>query len=157
MMTEAIRNDPEWRGGDYDVAPRSCRFTAPLLLLMAHSVEQLQRIAPNQAAADKYYDQLVQIVSQHDVNDLLYIFECTLDYDPSIGLERMESDILAINFDGDEICRPDVAAFEAGVGRIGRARSIRVPLTSQSCGHLTYYHVNTWKADLENFLKPGAA
>lgn len=152
MIIEAIRNDPGWAHGHYDAPPSAYRYTAPLLLLMAHGVQHLQNIAPNQAAADKYYEQLVRIVAQHDANDLLYVIESTLDYDPSPGLQRITAQVLAINFEGDEICRPDLDVFEAAVAQIPSARSVLIPATEQSCGHLTYYQVGTWKAHLAALL-----
>lgn len=154
MMIEAIRNDPAWANGHYDVPPSAYRSTAPLLLLMAHGVQHLHNLAPNQAAADKYYEQLVHIVAQHDANDLLYVIESTLDYDPSPGLQQMTAQILAINFEGDEICRPDLDVFEAAVAQIPSARSVLIPATEHSCGHLTYYQVDAWKAHLAEFLAP---
>lgn len=157
MIIEAIRNDPAWANGYYDTPPSAYCYTAPLLLLMAHGVQHLQNLVPNQAAADKYYEQLVRIVAQHDANDLLYVIESTLDYDPSPGLQQMTAQILAINFEGDEICRPDVDVFEAAVAQIPRARSVLIPATEHTCGHLTYYQVDTWKAHLVEFLEKGYA
>lgn len=154
MIIEAIRNDPAWAHGHYDTPPSAYRYTAPLLLLMAHGVQHLQNLAPNQAAADKYYEQLVRTVAQHDANDLLYVIESTLDYDPSAHWQQMTAQILTINFEGDEICRPDLDVFEAAVAQIPRARSVLIAQAEQSCGHLTYYQLDTWKAHLAAFLAP---
>ena len=156
MIIEAIRNDPAWANGHYDTPPSAYRYTAPLLLLMAHGVQHLQNLAPNQAAADKYYEQLVRTVAQHDANDLLYVIESTLDYDPSAHLQQMTAQILAINFEGDEICRPDLDVFETAVAQIPRARSVLIAQAEQSCGHLTYYQLDTWKAHLAAFLAPAS-
>ena len=154
MIIEAIRNDPAWANGHYEKQPTSYLYTAPLLLLMAHGVQQLLDLAPDQSAADKYYEQLVRIVAQHDTNDFLYILESTLDYAPSAGLNTISAQVLAINFEGDEICRPDVEIFEAAIRQIPCARSVLVKANMQSSGHLGYYQVNTWKAHLAEFLAP---
>lgn len=152
MIIEAIRNDPSWANGEYDKQPRHYLATAPLLLLMAHGVQRLQDLAPNQSAADHYYEKLVTLVGKHDANDLLYILESVENYDPLAGSGIITTPILAINFEGDELCRPDVENFEGVVRQLPTATSVLVPATRQCNGHLTYYQANTWKHHLSAFL-----
>lgn len=152
MMIEAIRHDPAWAQGHYTERPSTYLYTAPLLILMAHGVQQLQDLAPNQTAADKYYEQLINSMAQHDTNDLLFVIEATLDYDPAADLDKITAHVMAINFECDEICRPDVEIFEATVRQVPGARSVLIPATSQSCGHFSYFQANTWKDHLAEFL-----
>ncbi len=152
MMIEAIRHDPTWEDGNYAKQPSSYLYTAPLLMLLAHGVQQLQDLAPNRPAADQYYEQLLKTVAQHDANDLLYILEATHDFDPSPDLGKITAKVLAINFAGDEICRPDISESDAALKRLPDARFVLVPATRQSCGHFTYYQPDTWKAHLTEFL-----
>lgn len=152
MMAQAIRNDPTWANGCYSQPPKGYLYTAPLLLLMAHGVSQLQALAPNQAAANNYFEQLLSTVAQHDANDLLYVIESTQDYDPSDSLQKITAKVLAINFEGDEICRPELDVFEAAVKQIANAQSAVIPASKKSCGHFTYFHVDIWKPYLVAFL-----
>ena len=152
MSIEAIRHDPGWEGGNYTQPPTSYLYTAPLLILLAHGVQQLNDLAPNSQAADQYYEQLLKTVAQHDANDLLYILEATQGFDASAHLESITAQVLAINFEGDEICRPDISELDAALGRLPDARFVLVPQTRQSCGHLTYYQADTWKEHLAEFL-----
>ncbi|WP_177218989.1 alpha/beta fold hydrolase [Polaromonas sp. OV174] len=152
MIIEAIRHDPSWEDGNYTKPPTSYLYTAPLLILLAHGVQQLQDLAPNRHAADQYYEQLIKTVAQHDANDLLYILEATHDFDPSPDLEKITTRVLAINFTGDEICRPEISELDTALKRLPDARFVLVPATRQSCGHLTYYQPDTWKAHLAEFL-----
>jgi len=153
MMIEAIRHDPAWAQGHYNERPTTYLYTAPLLFLMAHGVQQLQDLAPNQSAADKYFAHLMKTAAQHDTNDLLYIIEATLDYDPAAGLQDITAHVLAINFEGDAICCPEVEMFEASIRQIPGARSVLIAADRQSAGHFTYFQVNTWKAHLAEFLE----
>lgn len=152
MMIEAIRHDPAWVNGDYEQRPTSYLYTAPLLQLMAHGVQQLLDLAPDQRSADRYYEELLKRGAQHDPNDLLYILEATQDYDPSPGLERTTVRVLAINFEGDEICRPEISEQHAALNRLPDAQFVVVPATRYSRGHHTYYLTDTWKAHLAAFL-----
>lgn len=86
------------------------------------------------------------------VNDLLYILEATHDFDPSPDLEKITAKVLAINFTGDEICRPEISELDTALKRLPDARFVLVPATRQSCGHFTYYQPDTWKAHLAEFL-----
>lgn len=152
MMIEAIRHDPAWSNGDYEQRPTSYLYTAPLLQLMAHGVQQLLDLAPDQRSADRYYEQLLKLAAKHDPNDLLYILEATQDYDPRTGLERTTAPVLAINFEGDEICRPEVSEQDEALRRLPHARFVVVPASRESCGHFTYYLPHTWTTHLAEFL-----
>ena len=153
MSIEAIRHDPTWAGGNYTQPPASYIYTAPLLLLLAHGVQQLQDLAPNREAADQYYETLLKTVAQHDANDLLYILEATRDYDPSPDLEKITAKVLALNFTDDELCRPDISELDTALKRLPHARFVLVAATRQSCGHFTYFQPSTWKTHLAEFLK----
>ena len=152
MSIEAIRHDPTWEDGNYTRQPTSYLYTAPLLILMAHGVQQLQDLAPSRQAADQHYEKLVKSVAQHDANDLLYMLEATHDFDPSPDLEKITAKVLAINFTGDEICRPEISELDPALKRLPDARFVLVPTTRQSCGHFTYFQPDTWKAHLAEFL-----
>lgn len=152
MMIEAIRHDPAWLNGEYEQRPTSYLYTAPLLTLMAQSVQQLLDLAPDQRSADRYYRQLLKRVAQHDTNDLLYILEATQDYNPTGGLQKTTAQVLAINFEGDEICRPEISEHHAALQQLPNAQFVVVPATRQSCGHYNCYMPDMWKAHLEDFL-----
>ncbi|HEY4817010.1 MAG TPA: alpha/beta fold hydrolase [Candidatus Acidoferrum sp.] len=54
MVMDAIRNDPEWKGGEYSTEPKQGLRTALDLLLIAGSAPlQMQKTLPTRDAADK--------------------------------------------------------------------------------------------------------
>src|SRR5713226_4871211 len=58
MVMDAIRNDPEWKGGEYTTEPRQGLRTALDLLLIAGSAPlPMQKNYPTRDAADKYLDE----------------------------------------------------------------------------------------------------
>lgn len=152
MSIEAIRHDPAWQGGHYAEPPTAYLYTAPLLLLLAHGVQQLQSVAPSRQAADRHYESLLKMLAQHDANDLLYVLESTLDFDPSPDLQKITTQVLAINFEDDEICRPDISEAVPALKRLPNARFVLVPAARDSCGHFSYYQPQRWARYLAEFL-----
>lgn len=153
MSIEAIRHDPTWQGGNYTEPPRAYLYAAPLLILLAHGVQQLQQIGPTREAADQYYERLLQTMLQHDANDLLYVLESTQDFDPSPNLEKITAKVLAINFEGDEICRPDISESDPALQRLPNAKFVVVLASKDTCGHFTYFQPERWVDHLAAFLR----
>src|SRR5205814_8517582 len=86
MIIDAIRNDPDWRGGDYPAAagqPPSLRTAAEMLWFMSSNPVLRQKEAPTLAKTDEVLGKFVdQIVKTDDANDVLYALEASHDYDP---------------------------------------------------------------------------
>src|SRR2546429_9291758 len=89
MVMEAIRNDPEWKGGDYATEPQQGLRTALDLLLIAGSAPlYMQKTLPTRDAADKYLDDYFKTrMTGLDANDLLYAVNASRNYDPAVHLE----------------------------------------------------------------------
>ena len=57
MVIEGIRNDPDWKGGDYTTEPRAAmEITADMLVLAGSAPLQMQKSYPTRDAADKYLE-----------------------------------------------------------------------------------------------------
>src|SRR6266568_3666767 len=99
MVMEAIRNDPEWKGGDYATEPRQGLRTALDLLLIAGSAPlYMQKTLPTRDAADKYLDDYFKTrVTGLDANDLLYAVNASRNYDPAVHLENIIAPVMYIN------------------------------------------------------------
>ncbi|HEX8281598.1 MAG TPA: alpha/beta fold hydrolase, partial [Chthoniobacterales bacterium] len=59
VIIDAIRNDPEWRGGDYTAQPPSLRTAAEMLWLMSSNPVLRQTEAPTLAKTDEALDKFV--------------------------------------------------------------------------------------------------
>lgn len=54
LVSDAIRGDPEWRGGNYTTQPRGLFGAEEMLFMMTSSPIQLQKAAPTRDSADSY-------------------------------------------------------------------------------------------------------
>src|SRR3989440_849452 len=74
MTMDAIRNDPEWKGGEYSSEPQQALRTVLDLLLIAGSAPlYMQKTYPTRDAADKELEDYFQArFAALDANDFLY-------------------------------------------------------------------------------------
>src|SRR5438045_3447336 len=73
IVIDAIRNDPDWRGGDYTAEPPSLRTAAAVLFLMGSNPMLRQQQMPTLASSDSTLDAAVALsLKTEDANDLLY-------------------------------------------------------------------------------------
>jgi len=153
IVTEAIRNDPDWNGGDYKTPPRHWLNTAPLWLMMLESPVQLQAKGPTRAAANALYDKMVETASKtFDANDFLYWLESSWDYDPQPDLGKIKAAVMAVNFADDAINPSDLVVVENLVQSIPTARFVLVPESERTIGHRTLSLAAIWKPYLEQLL-----
>jgi homoserine O-acetyltransferase len=72
MLIDAIRNDPEWKGGEYTAEPRAALRTALDLLLIAGGAPlQMQKSLATRDSADRYLEGYLESrMPTLDANDL---------------------------------------------------------------------------------------
>jgi homoserine O-acetyltransferase/O-succinyltransferase len=155
VAIDAIRHDPEWRGGDYTAQqPRGLRTVAQMLWLAASNPVIRQQQAPTLAEADRVLDEWVaNYVKTGDANDVLYAIEASHDYDPASGLDRITAPLLAINSADDIINPPELGILERGVRRVRNGRAIVIPFSDETVGHGTHTKASVWKHHLEELLR----
>lgn len=152
ISIEAIRNDPEWNGGNYTSNPSRYVFTAPFGALMVQSVVRLQEQAPTRAAADALYEKFVANARKGDANNRLYQVEASGSYDPTDLLDKIKAPLMAINFADDELNPPELGSVEPVIKRLPAARYVLVPAGPQSMGHYSALRAAQWKSHLAEFI-----
>jgi homoserine O-acetyltransferase/O-succinyltransferase len=98
MAIDGIRQDPEWKGGDYTSQPRAALEIAADFLLIAGSAPlHMQEDLPTREAADKFLDDsMKRIVAGLDANDFLYAVSASRNYDPSSKLDTIKVPVMFI-------------------------------------------------------------
>ena len=154
LISDAIRNDPEWKDGNYAKQPPSLRTAAQMILLKSGNPVLAQKAAPTLKAADELFEKnTARLLTNRDANDLLYAIESSHDYDPGPGLEKITAPLLAINFADDLINPPELGILEKEIKRVKNGQAIVVAMSDATVGHGTHTKASIWKHHLEAFLK----
>ena len=157
-LMDAIREDPQWKGGDYVEEPQAGLRTASDLLLIAGSAPlQMQASAPTRDAADAAVEAYTaRTLKTVDANDLLYQVDASRDYDPSAGLERITAPLTWINSADDFINPPELHIAEQMAGRLRRGRFVLIPASLKTHGHGTHTWAAVWSPELAALLSRSA-
>ena len=154
VVIDAIRNDPEWRNGDYTTQPQSLRIAQEMLFLVGSNPVRRQREMPTLAAADSVLDaSLARSLRTADANDILYAVEASWDYDPGPGLEKITAPLFAVNSADDLVNPPELGILEREIKRVPRGRAVVIPLSDATRGHGSHTVAPLWKQYLEQLLR----
>jgi homoserine O-acetyltransferase len=153
MIMDAIRSDPDWRGGDYDKQPRGLTTALQINFIATASAANLQRHAPTAAAADKLMDDWVrERLATSDANDYLYQWDASRTYDPGPALEKIQAEVVAINSADDGVNPPELGIMEREIARVRNGRYFLSPAGEKTIGHRTFYVTELWKVVLPELL-----
>jgi homoserine O-acetyltransferase len=154
LIIDTIRNDPEWKNGDYTTQPKTFR-TANVFFAIATNGGTLafQKLAPTRAAADKLLDARLAAPFTADANDILYAWDSSRDYNPAPKLDRIKAAVLAINSADDERNPPETGIMERELKRIPNAKLYLIPASEETRGHGTTAMAKFYKKQLEELLK----
>jgi homoserine O-acetyltransferase len=154
MVTDSIRNDPEWNNGEYKQEPHGLASAVYTLIFMVSSPLQWQKQAPTRETADKFFDQMVEnYLKQFDANDMLYQFDASRDYNPQPELEKIRAPLVAINSADDQVNPPELGIMEREIKRVPRGRYILIPISDQTRGHGTHSLPAIWQQYLAALLE----
>ena len=153
VVIDAIRNDPEWKGGEYTTQPQSLRVGEEMLYLMGSNTVQRQLQLPTLAAADAALDSYVETgMKSADATDLMYQLQASQDYDPAPGLEKIVAPLLAVNSADDLINPPELKLLETEIKRVKRGSAVVLPYTDATRGHGSHTIAALWKQYLQQLL-----
>jgi homoserine O-acetyltransferase len=155
MLMDAIRGDPDWKGGDYETQPRAgLREAAGLLVLAGSAPIQMQKTLATRDSADRYLQStLATRTAALDANDLLYQVDASRNYDPSPALEKIRAPVVFVNSADDFINPPELGIAEREIRRVPRGRFVLLPASEQTRGHGTHTWAAPWKHHLEALLR----
>jgi homoserine O-acetyltransferase len=154
IVSKSIREDPEWKNGEYTSPPRGLLAGITILWMMTSSPLQQHKAAPTRDSADAiingYVDQRMRTT---DANDFLYQYEASRDYDPSPHLEKIKAPVVAINSADDLVNPPELGLMEKLMPRVKRGKYVLIPISDRTRGHGTHSLPAIWKQHLIDLLK----
>jgi len=154
LIIDAIRNDPDWHGGNYTAQPPSLRTALQMLWLVGSNPILRRQEAPTLADADRVIDEYVQHnMATDDANDVLYAFEASRDYDPGPALDRIRAPLYAVNSADDLVNPPELGILEREITRVPHGKAVVIPLSDHTRGHGSHTVASLWKQYLEELLR----
>jgi homoserine O-acetyltransferase/O-succinyltransferase len=149
---EAIRHDPDWNGGFYEVPPRHWIYSAAGNF-NTESPTRIQEMAPNLAAADQLYEERLAQAAKTDANDQLWAIEAIRDYNPEPDLDKIKARVMLINDAEDHANPPELGTVERAMKRVKDGRYVLIPAGPDTHGHFSHYYAKLWKPYLIEFLE----
>lgn len=153
VVIDAIRNDPEWKGGNYTSQPQSLRVALQMLYLMGSNPVLRQQQAPTLAGTDAALDAATaKGFTSTDATDLVYQVEASRDYDPGPELEKIRVPLLAVNSADDLINPPELGVLEREIKRVRHGSAVVLPSSPDTRGHGSHTVALLWKPYLQRLL-----
>jgi homoserine O-acetyltransferase/O-succinyltransferase len=153
MVIDAIRNDPEWQGGDYRSPLRSAHAALTYYAVATSGGNWgLYKAGHDQQSANAWLDAKLAQAPIADANDALYQYEAASDYDASSGLENIQARILTINNTDDERNPPELGLLEQAMARVHHGQSLWVKGSDRTSGHATLGSPRFWVEHLASFM-----
>ena len=153
-MLETIRNDPDYKNGNYESQPRMMKYAiAAYRFASAGGTLGYQALAPTAAKADRMVDEQLALPVTADANDFIYQWEASHDYDPSAELEKIQATVLAINAADDERNPPETGVTAAAIKRIKNGSLYLIPASTETRGHLTTGNAKFYAEPLRQLLQ----
>ena len=157
LIVDAIRNDPEWQGGDYGKQPQGLVTALGMVAINADSTKRYYQEAPTQEATDRLLDRMVQQrMKTADANDVLYAWDASRDYDPAPGLDGIRAPVTAVNFADDERNPIALGVMEREIRRVAGGQYILIPASDRTRGHASLNDAALWKDYLVELLARSA-
>jgi len=151
MVIDGIRQDPEWKGGEYTAEPRaSLQISADFLLIAGSAPLHMQEELPTRDAADNFLaDWMKRTTASLDANDFLYAVSASRNYDPAGKLETIQAPVMFVNSADDFINPAELGVAEREIKRLRSGKFVLLPASEETHGHGTH----TWAAVWQQYLK----
>jgi homoserine O-acetyltransferase len=140
IVIDGIRNDPDWKNGEYQRQPLRALTIAQYGALALFGTPLPQwKATPTRALADAAFDKrIADGVAANDANDMLYQYEASADYNPTADLGKIQARVIAVNTEDDTVNQPELGVMEREIKRVDRGRYVLVRRSDATIGHGSY-------------------
>jgi len=153
MMLETIRQDPDYKDGNYTTQPRAMKLATVFFgIATSGGTLRYQKAAPTRELADKLVDARLAEPMTADANDFLWAWGSSADYDAAPNLEKITATVLAINAADDERNPPETGVTERALKRVKNAKLLLIPASEATSGHGTTGDARFYQRELKELL-----
>lgn len=152
LLIDTLHADPAWNGGNYETQPPSAQFAFELARMMIDGVPALQQEVRTPEEADALLRNVSSQTKALDVNDLLYAFDSSRDFNAEPDLSTIKARVFALNFEDDEFYRDSLGVLESDIRLVPHGREVVQRQGPGSVGHLTMSHPGLWRTQVEAFM-----
>jgi homoserine O-acetyltransferase len=154
LIIDTIRNDPDWKGGNYTEQPKAFHAAAVFYGIASNGgTLGYQKLAPTRELADKMLDQRLAAPFNADANDFLYQWDSSREYNPAPKLEQIKAVLLAINSADDERNPPETGIMERELKRVQNGKLYLIRASEDTRGHGTTAMAKFYKQQLQELLQ----
>ena len=141
MAMDAIRDDPDWKGGDYAAQPRGLKGALSLLLVLSRQPAAVDAAGARPRGRRRRRRTLADGTPREDRRERPPVRARRLArLRPVAAAGRIQAPLLALNFADDAINPPELGILEKGVARVKNGQAVVFPLSEKTRGHQTH----TW-------------
>jgi homoserine O-acetyltransferase len=158
MVIDGIRQDPDWKNGDYTTEPHAAlEIATDFLLIAGSSPYHMQADLPTRDAADMFLDDYrKRTAAGLDANDFLYAVNASRNYDPSPKLDSVRAPVMFVNSADDFINPPELGIAEREIKKVKRGKFVLLPISPETYGHGTHTRAAVWQQYLKELLDESA-
>lgn len=153
LLINAIKSDPDWKGGDYTQPPHGYLAFIPVFDMMLQSP---LRMNERLDSVDKADAEVQSVIATHakndDANNILYRFSASFDYNPAAELGKIKAPLLNILFADDELNVVEIGYTSGPIPGVAKGQRVVVPISKTSQGHRTQVQASFFKDDIAKFV-----
>ena len=154
LLIKIIEFGDDARRGASTPQPPSLGLAWNLFHLMVGSPASLATAFAGPSDADDYIQRAAEdALKVEKVNDVIWEFDASRDYDPSAGLGLIQAPLLAVNFADDELNPVELGGLERAIARVKLGRAVTLPVGPKSRGHQTLRIAETWQDYVSQLLR----